>query len=112
MESGNIFDEIQNEVELFFHGLNWTYIFIYTITLYGIKNKPEFNWYNKLARKFDLNDFKIHIVGIFLMITFTFFRWQEGNILNSEYFSQLLRSGLIVIVFNSIFDKKIKEIDK
>ncbi len=106
----DIFKDIQKEVDFFFTDLNWTYILIYVFILYGIKNKEEFEWYNKLLDK-NLKPFKVWIAGIIVMIIFSFFKFLETGI-SASYVSQLLRSWIIVIVFNSIFSKKIKEIDK
>lgn len=108
----NIFNDIQQEVELFFDDLNWTYILIYVFILYGIKNKDEFAWYNAIFDKSDkLRPFKVWIAGIITMLIFCLFRGLEVGITVS-YISQILRSWIIVIVFNSVFSKKIGEIDK
>lgn len=103
----DIFGDISKEVEFFFHGLNWTFILIYTFILYGMKNKEEFRWYNEL---FDSNrhmqPFKVWVAGIITMLIFCLFKYLETGI-NAEYISQMLRSWIIVIVFNSVFSKKI-----
>lgn len=108
----NVFTDIQNEIELFFDDLNWTYILIYVFVLYGIKQKDEFLWYNQL---FDNNEtikpFKVWIAGIVIILTFCLFRGLETGITPS-YVSQMIRSWIIVIVFNSIFSRKIQSIDK
>ena len=48
-----IFTDIQDEVELFFEDLNWTYILVYVFVLYGMKHKEEFLWYNNIFEKND-----------------------------------------------------------
>lgn len=108
----NVFDSFQTEVEAFFDGLNWTYILMYVFILYGIKNKPEFSWYNNLLKDTKFEPFKIWIAGLIVMFTFFIFRSIGVNGLDSEYVSQMLRSYIIVIVFNSVFSKKIESIDK
>lgn len=107
----HIFKDIQSELELFFTDLNWTYIFMYVIIIYGINHKSEFNWYNKLAKKY-FEDFKLWISGLLLCLLFIIFRLIGPNSFDSEYIAQVLRSWMIVVVFNSFFSKKIKEVDK
>lgn len=108
-------EQIQAEIEAFFNGLNWTYIFIYTMVLYGIKNNEEFEWYNELLdRNKWLKKFKVWIAGLIVAAFFTFFTYKAGNTpIDSEFFSQTLRSWILVIVFNTVASKKIKQsIDK
>lgn len=108
----NIFKDIQSEVEFFFDDLNWTYILIYVFVLYGIKHKEEFKWYNELLdSNTRLSQFKVWIAGIVIILFFCIFKGLDTGV-TSEYVSQLLRSWILVIVFNSIFSKKITEIDK
>lgn len=108
----NIFDDIQNEIEFFFGNLNWTYILIYVFVLYGIKNKEEFKWYNNLMSKNkSIKPFKVWIAGVIIIMIFLLFHELETGI-TAAYISQILRSWILVIVFNSVFSKKIEEIDK
>lgn len=108
----DIFKDVQSEIEFFFDDLNWTYILIYVFVLYGIKNKEEFLWYNNLFDKNEkLKPFKVWVAGIVIMLIFCLFKGLEVGV-TASYVSQMLRSWIIVIVFNSIFSKKIKEIDK
>lgn len=107
----DIFQDIQDNIEFFFGDLNWTYILIYVFILYGIKNKEEFAWYNTLLDKNEkIKPFKVWLAGIIVMIIFCIFKYLETGI-GPAYVSQMLRSWIVVIVFNSIFSKKIKEID-
>lgn len=105
----NILNDIQNEVELFFNGLNWTYIMIYSFVVYGIKYKEEFEWYNKLFENPKIKPFKIWISGLIIALLFSFFKYLEDG-MEVSYISTLLRSWIIVIIFNSIFSEKIKKI--
>jgi len=108
----DIFNDIQNEFEYFFDDLNWTYILIFVFVLYGIKNKEEFTWYNRIFDRSDkVKPFKSWVAGIFIILLFCLFRGLETGI-NATYVSQILRSWIIVIIFNSFFSNKIKEIDK
>ena len=108
----DIFKDIQAEIEFFFDDLNWTYILIYAFVLYGIKYKEEFIWYNNLFdKKENIKPFKIWVAGIIVIIIFSIFKGLEYQF-TSTYLSQLLRSWILVIVFNSALSKKIKDIDK
>jgi len=108
----DIFTDIQSEVEFFFDDLNWTYILIFVFVLYGIKHKEEFIWYNRIFDKSEkLAPFKSWVAGVIILLLFCLFRGLEVGI-DPAYVSQILRSWIIVIVFNSIFSKKISQIDK
>ena len=108
----SIFNDLQNEIEIFFDDLNWTFILIYTFVLYGIKHKEEFQWYNDLFDvKYKIKPFKIWIAGVIIMLIFSLFKHLETG-LNPFYVSELMRSWILVIIFNSIFFNQIKEIDK
>ncbi len=105
------FDDIQNEIESFFDHLNWTYIMIYSMILYGIKYKEEFLWYRRLIKRFKLKEFSAWIAGIVSGSFFVIFSYLENGEMTSMYISQLLRSWILVIIFNSAFSKKIDEIE-
>lgn len=77
-----------------------------------MRHKPEFRWYNHLFNsRPKIKDFKVWVAGIIVGILFCFFTWMdETKTFNSNYVSTLLRSWLVVIVFNSVFDNKINEI--
>lgn len=107
-----IFQDIQHELEFFFSDLNWTFIFVFVICLYGMRHKPEFRWYNHFfnARP-KIKDFKVWTAGFIIGILFCLFRWlDETVVFNAKYISTLLRSWLVVIVFNSVFTNKIEDI--
>lgn len=105
----SIIEDFQSELELLFDDLNWTYMLIFVFILYGIKNKKEFYWYNKLMDKSKvLDSFKAWIAGIIVMLTFFLFRYLETGI-DASYVSQALRSYIIVIVFNSVFNKNVND---
>lgn len=104
--------DIQKELEFFFSGLNWTYIFIYVITLFGIKSKQEFIWYNDFFNKRkSIKPFKVWIAGVILMFIFGLFSYLETSELKASYISQMLRSFVVVTVFNSFFIEKVKKIE-
>lgn len=107
----DILVDLQKELELLFDDLNWTFILIYVFVLYGIKHKEEFKWYLDLIKKINAESFKVWIAGGIVGLLFILFHWLEEG-MEAAYISQLLRSYIIVIVFNSIFNKEIKKIDK
>lgn len=106
----NILVDLQQELELLFDDLNWTFILIYVFVLYGVKHKSEFKWYLDLLERMKIQSFKVWIAGIIVGGLFVLFEGLEDN-LEAAYISQILRSYIIVIVFNSIFDKELKKID-
>ncbi|HUV84736.1 MAG TPA: hypothetical protein VMV86_03455 [Methanosarcinales archaeon] len=107
----SIIEDFQSELELLFDDLNWTYMLIFIFILYGIKNKEEFEWYNRMmdSRTY-LKSFKVWIAGLVVLLTFCLFKYLESGI-DASYISQGLRSYIIVIVFNSIFNKKMESVD-
>jgi hypothetical protein len=111
----SVFEDIQVEVESFFNGLNWTFIMIFVFVLYGIKHKEEFEWYNKILDKSNFKSFKVWIAGFIIALFFCLFKNLEEQLTLSDasaYISTLLRSWIVVIVFNSIFSDRISKIDK
>lgn len=106
-----VFEDIQEEIEFFFNDLNWTFILIYVFVLYGIKHKEEFKWYNDLFnRNLKIKSFKVWIAGLIIAILFSFFKYLESG-MTPTYVSEILRSWIIVIVFNSVFSEKINKIE-
>jgi hypothetical protein len=99
-------------LEFFFSDLNWTFIFMFVICLYGLKHKAEFRWYNNLFNSNPkIKDFKIWVAGLIIGTFFCFFRWLDDTaVFNSNYVSTMLRSWLVVIVFNSVFTDKISDL--
>ena len=110
----DIFQDVSVELQNFFSNLNWLFIFMFSFIIYGINSKPEFDWYNRLMSKNEnLKSLKIWIAGLLLLVIQCLFCYlKEAKDFNSEYVSQLLRSWLIVIVFNSTITKKIEKIEK
>lgn len=94
---------IAPELQAFFGNLNWTYIIMYVIILYGIKYKMEFDWFNKLMKKLKTKTFTTWIAGFLIGGVFTLFSYLETNTLTWTYISTLLRSWFLVIAFSSIF---------
>jgi hypothetical protein len=90
------------EIQSFFVDLNWTFVLMFIIVLYGVSYKIEFDWFNRLMSKWKLDTFKSWLTGVFLGLIFCFFRWKSGNTFDSEYIAQLLRSWLCVVVFSSV----------
>lgn len=108
-----MFQDLQAQIELFFNHLNWTYILMFVFVLYGVKNKEEFAWYNDLmdSRK-RLKQLKTWIAGFIVGLFFCLFTYLGDPLLfDSNYVSQMLRSFMIVIIFNSVFNNKLKTIE-
>jgi hypothetical protein len=107
-----MFNGIQSALEGFFGDLNWTYIIIYAIILYGVKYKPEFIWYNDLFKKGNWVYLKTWVAGVIVGLFFCLFHWGESEYnLAWKYVSQLLRSWVVVIVFNAAFTSNIEKIE-
>ena len=107
-----MFDDIQSEFEVFFDDLNWTYIFMFAIVLYGIKHKDEFIWYNNLFNAKNWGYFKSWVAGIIIAGFFILFRWLGEDDFNSEYITQMLRSWIITIIFSTAITNKINRVDE
>lgn len=107
----DLFENIKNDLTLIATDLNITYMIMYSLVLYGIRYKEEFKWYNNLLDKNkEIKPFKMWIAGVFMILIHCLFKYLETGI-DAAYVSQILRSFVIVIVLNSVFSKKIKEID-
>lgn len=114
----NIISDVKNAMIFFLSGLNWTFIIMFGFVTYGIKNEPEFDWYNDLLKHTKL---RIWIAGIIIMVFFCFFTWLEmPSLFNAYYVSALLRSFMMTIilnrtvnsVLNSYIEKRMKSLDK
>ncbi len=95
---------IAPELQSFFGGLNWTYIIMFTIILYGITYKAEFDWFNKFMAKFDLVKYDSWIAGLMTGLVFCLFKWLEKDPgISWGYIATMLRSWFLVVVFSSVF---------
>lgn len=106
-----IWSGIAPELKAFFGGLNWTFIIMYTIILYGVSYKAEFEWFNDIMKKLKTTKFTTWITGILVGIVFCVFKHLNDGI-HSEYISTLLRSWFLVVVFSSVFIDGIVKIIK
>lgn len=100
-----IINDISVELEYFFHNLNWTFILTLIFIIYGVQYKEDFIWFKKLTGK--CKYFRMWIVGIIGILQFSFFKYLEGGF-TASYFSELLRSFMVVMVFNAEIIKKLK----
>ncbi len=99
-----IWKGIAPELQAFFGGLNWTYIIMYTIILYGVTYKSEFDWFNDIIKKYKANKFTTWITGILVGVVFSIFKWLEKDPgISWGYIAILLRSWFLVVVFASVF---------
>jgi hypothetical protein len=112
------FEDFTTEAEAFFNGLNWTYIMIYSFILYGVAHKIEFEWFNQLFKWKWWQSLKTWIAGLVVAVLFCFFKWWEGVedtelVVNMPaYISTILRSWILVVVFNTAFSDRILRFDK
>lgn len=99
-----IFDkQIQPELIFFLSDLNWTFIIIYLIVLYGIKHTDHYEWYKDLfENKNKLGKFKTWLAGIAIGLTFFIFRMLGPDEFDSEYVAQFLRSLVLGVTFSSL----------
>lgn len=107
----HLFEDLVSELENFLNDLNWTFILIYSFIIYGINHKSEFIWYTKLMKKTKLTNYQIWISGLFIMLSFILFRYLDIGV-DSEYISTLLRSFIVVIVFNDLFSRNLNRFEK
>ncbi len=99
-----IWKGIEPELLAFFGELNWTYIIMYVIILYGITYKQEFDWFNKLINKHNLSKYTSWIAGLATGLIFCLFKWLEDSpSISWNYISVLMRSWFLVVVFASLF---------
>jgi hypothetical protein len=99
-----IWKGVAPELQAFFGGLNWTFILMYTIILYGVTYKTEFDWFNDIMKRFKLTKFTTWITGILTGLVFCLFKWLENDpSISWGYVSTMLRSWFLVVVFASVF---------
>ncbi len=109
MESKTIYEElwekgIQPEVIDFLHGLNWTFILMFIIILYGLKHTNHFNWFDTQLDKIKSKEYKVWIAALITGLVFCFFKWKENDgLFGWAYASMLLRSIFFGVIFSSIF---------
>ncbi len=95
---------LEPELITFFNGLNWLYIIMFIIVLYGLKHTKELNWYDKICAKIKVEKYKTWIASILMAAIFAIFRWQEATLdFDAAYVSSMLRSILFAVVFSGIF---------
>lgn len=95
---------LEPELIYFFNKLNWTYIIMFVVILYGLKHTTELDWFTNLCAKFKIERFKTWIAAAIIGGLFCFFRWKDPTTtFNSEYIAALLRSVFFAVVFSGIF---------
>ena len=100
-----IYEDLASHIELFFQDLNWTYIIMFLVVLYGMKHKIEFQWFVRLVDRNWWSGVSTWVAGLIVAVLFAIFRALGADIFDSEYVAQLLRSYVVVIVFNSLVTK-------
>jgi len=95
---------IQPEVVTFLQGLNWWFIIMSTIILYGIKHTNEFLWYDNLLNKIKIERYKNWIACTLTGAVFCLFTYMDPSLYcDVPYVSSLLRSIFFVVIFSNIF---------
>jgi len=85
----------------FFMNLNWYYIIMLTIIMYGFKHTNLLDWFTHLCGK--LEKYRYWFSSLILGILFITFRRLEGNQITASYISGTLRSIVFTVVFSNIF---------
>lgn len=96
-------EQIQPELIYFLSDLNWTFMIVYIIVLYGIKHTDHYEWYIDLfENKKKLGKFKSWLAGLMIGLVFCVFRLLGPKEFDSEYVAQFLRSLVLGITFSSL----------
>ena len=103
----DVFNEISKELEYFVNHLEWSFIIISSLVLFGIKYKDEFTWFVNLTSG-KLEIYRDWIAVGIVLVFFLFFRSLNLGF-DSEYLSSLLRSIIIIFIFNSDVNDKMKK---
>lgn len=107
-----IWQQISEQILLFFTDLNWRFIMLFTLIMMGIKDNIEFQWWNNLLEKINLNLFSSWIAGLLIILFFCLFSYLEDDELKASYISNLLRSYFVVIAFSDILMRKLRNLGK
>jgi len=95
---------LQPELVYFFDGLNWLYIIMLTVILYGMKHTELLDWFTSLCSKIKVREkYSYWIASILTAIIFIIFRGLEGMSVDASYISGMLRSMFFTVIFESIF---------
>lgn len=96
-------NQIYPEIVYFIGDLNWKFIILYLVILYGMKHTEHYDWYVELFKKKPrLAKFKTWLSGLLISVVFIIFRSIGPNIMDSEYIAQLLRSIIMGITFSGL----------
>lgn len=93
---------LEPELIFFFDELNWTYIIMLSIILYGIKHTDLLDWFVKLCEKIKIKKYSYWMAAIVTGVVFVIFRELEYWDVNASYISGLLRSMFFTVVFSNI----------
>jgi hypothetical protein len=85
----------------FFMDLNWYYMIMLTVIMYGFKHTNLLDWFTDFCGKY--SKYRYWFVSILVAIVFIIFRSLEGNVINASYISGVLRSIIFTVVFSNIF---------
>ena len=93
---------LEPELIFFFDELNWTYIIMLSIILYGIKHTDLLDWFVNLCEKIKIKKYSYWMAAIVTGVVFMIFRELEYWDVNASYVSGLLRSMFFTVVFSNI----------
>jgi hypothetical protein len=85
----------------FLIGLNWHYIIMLTVIMYGLKHTNLLSWYCTLLGKFER--YIYWFTSLLLGFSYLIFRIFDGNPIDSFYISSLLRSIIFTVIFSNVF---------
>ena len=85
----------------FFDGLNWFYIIMLTVVLYGFKHTNLMDWFEDIVGKY--KKYTYWFASLITATLFVIFRGLEGNVIDAAYISGMLRSIVFTVVFSNIF---------
>lgn len=97
--------DITEETIFFFKNLNWAFILTLSFVLYGVKYKEEFSFFKDLTK--NISQYRIWIVSLITLLFFAIFKALEKEF-TVFYLSELLRSVMVAIIFNSEILNKVK----
>lgn len=97
-------DGLQPELILFFDGLNWSYIIMLVVVLYGLKHTELLDWFTVLCGKIKVPEkYAYWIAAVVTALVFMLFRSLEGRAVDVTYISGTIRSLFFTVIFESLF---------
>jgi hypothetical protein len=92
---------LEPELVFFIDGINWLYVIMLTIILYGFKHTELLDWFENLWGKY--KKYTYWFASLITALIFIIFRSLEYGDLDVSYISSLLRSIVFTVIFSNIF---------